>query len=154
MAANARKRAIQHVCEAGEGRHLMLRFVRAMIVMDRILKINFEDWEYEFVGRMNHAWIRQGGWQAELWYRPQQSSCDNWFAFDHKSFLESCRSMMSVYVVDVWVDGQGKVLSARRIEREIKVIQLTRGQWETRYFGLQSPKTKQSPYYCDDWSSR
>ena len=117
----------------------MLRRVRAMQVMKRVLRVNFEDWEYEIEGLMNVAWTRQPGWAADLWYRSRQTGN---LASNHQTFLRACRSATSAYKIDLWVDEEGLVLSARRAGKDVRVTLLKRGQWETRYFGLPSPKSE------------
>lgn len=114
----------------------MLHFVRAVIIMRRILDPNFKDWEYEFVGGLIRARLRRRGWHAEL-----RSACDNSIAYDLEKYLEACRTTSSAYKIDLWVDGEGLVFSARHSARDISVLLLKRGRWETLYFRLPSPKT-------------
>lgn len=122
----------------------MLRFVRVIIIIKRILDIDLEDWEPEFDGGMLHARLRQPGWQAEL-----RSAHDDSVAYDLETFLRACRSTSFSYKIDLWVDDEGLVLSATQAGKDTQVILLKRGQWESRLFGLPSPKSKLSPHYCD-----
>jgi hypothetical protein len=93
---------------------------------------------------MTRAVTVQPGWRAEL-----RSAHDNSVAHDLQSYLEACRSKSSFYKIDVWVDGEGLVFSARRSGGDISILVLRRGTWETLHFGLPSPKSKRSPYHCE-----
>jgi len=126
----------------------MLHFVRAMVIIDRAL-MKFEGWEYKFEDGLHHACLVRPGWRAEIWLRPEASDYHRTPISDFDSFRNACRSSTRWYKFNLWVDCDGKVLSATRRGNELRGVQLKRGRWETMYFGLSSPKSKKSPYYCD-----
>lgn len=122
----------------------MNHFTRAIVIIRRVLDPNFDDWQYEFDGGLIFARLSRHKWYAEL-----RSAYDDSVSHDLRSYLEACRSKSPFYKIDLWVDGEGLVFSARRSGGNISILVLRRGTWETLYFGLPSPKGKRSPYYCE-----
>lgn len=127
----------------------MQRRDRAIVIRMQILKHEDDNWNFEFENAFNRGLISGDGWRALLWGRlprPMRTESLN----EHREvFLNACRRRHYQHCLDVWVDGLGKVLSTQWDGTKFRLICLIRGEWETRCFGLPSPKSKRSPYYCD-----
>jgi len=118
---------------------------RARAIVERVLEVPFEHWVYVGESPVNTPWTIQAGWEADLRYYSAKAGNP---ARDHEAFLQARRSNSSTYQVDVVVDEE-LVLSALCVNGQFKVASLKRGTWETRLFGLPSPKSKRSRYFCD-----
>jgi len=116
---------------------------RAMAIINRILEVKFEDWRYEIEGPMSIAWTQQSGWAADLWYRSPHTGN---LASDHENFLKQHQSSLCAYKIDLWVNGEGLVLSTT-LEEDVSVVRLKRGKWERLFFGLPSPNSKEPSSY-------
>ena len=121
----------------------MLRIEKAMIIGEAVLSRQDECWIFECQNGGNHAVIFQEGWSATVWTR---RSCEHpgcaCASFDRPTdaaaFLEGCRASQRPFVVDLWVNRMGKVLSAEYDGTQFKLISFKPGIWETVYFGLPS----------------
>jgi len=128
----------------------MLRIQKAMIISGAILSRPDECWIFEHQYGRNHAVIFEEGWNAAVWTR---RSCEHpgcaYSNFDRltdaATFLERCREAQLPFVVDLWVNRMGKVLSAEYDGTQFKLISCKRGIWETDYFGLPSPAPSKTP---------
>jgi len=120
----------------------MHRVTRAILIRRRILDYDSQDWTYEFQNGVQLAMIMQPGWQAAVWHRLEQTAFTEDLTSDCESFLMTCRRLACPHILDVWADGHGKVLSAKWVGLDMKLISIKRGPWEWTYFGLPEPQTK------------
>jgi hypothetical protein len=125
----------------------MHRLYRAIVIRAQILRRDDYQWDYVSEDGMCRAVHLHSGWQALLWGNLPPALRAH--SSNGEVFLNGCRRQQIPHHLDVWVDGLGKVLSIEWLGAKFRLIQLTRGQWETRHFYLPLPKSKRSPYYSD-----
>jgi hypothetical protein len=122
----------------------MQRINKAIIIGRQILSRQDKYWNFQHLNRSNNAFIIQEGWSASVWTRrsceqPGCASSSHDRPKDGAAFLECCRQLQCAYVLDLWLNGEGKVLSAEWDGTQFKLISFKRGPWEADYFGLPSP---------------
>lgn len=122
---------------------------RAIIIRWSILRLEDDHWNFEIEAGSLKAHISRDGWRALLRTRTRVPAAMsmNSLIYDREAYLHGCRRQQLGHGLDVWVDGLGKVLSMHCEGSKVDLTNLTRGTWETHYFGLPSPKSRRSPYY-------
>ena len=116
---------------------------QVMAIIDRVLEVRFEDWEYEIEGPTNVAFTRQSGWSADLHYQSAEIGA---LKADHLAFLRQYRSASAAYKIELWVDDFGLVLFAI-LNDDTSYSELRHGHWETHYFELPSPPAERRLEY-------
>ena len=120
----------------------MQRFIKAIIIKKRILEFEPEDWSHSFENGIFFAQLSRPGWHAALWCRYEKDPRNGNTSADSTRFLDACRRGKCTHTLDVWIDDEAKVLSARWNAPNVKVISFRGGSWEHRYFRLPQNLTK------------
>lgn len=100
-----------------------------------ILDLTARGWAYGFDNGIHHAGIFRPGWQASVWHKPEGQHSFQ-VRYDREFFLHLCRSLRCSHTLDVYVEGFGMVMSAEWSGTQFRLVNLSRGEWETVHFML------------------
>ena len=128
----------------------MQRVDKTLIISRAVLSRPDKCWHFQYENGRNQALIIQEGWSASVWTRhscehPGCASSSHDRPTDAATFLKRCRQLQCAYVLDLWLNGMGKVLSFEWDGSQFKLISFKRGPWEADYFGLPSPAPSNAP---------
>ena len=116
----------------------MQKLVRAVVIRRKILNHPNEDWEFAYQNEVMRLSIDGNGWRALIWANLPDPASSADPAEERRLFLDKCRRQACPYMLNVWCENQGEVLSILSRTRTLKMIILRRGKWE-EHFGLRPP---------------
>lgn len=137
----AGKEWIRRARPSGEGK-LMQHIQRVIIVRNSIFDHELKDWIYQFENGVHRAILARTGWQVVIWNRSGQFGTDAHLKYDPISFLEQCRSLEHGHTLDVWVQGQGMVLSTEWTALRLRIVCLEVDPWEDMCVDLDGLRTE------------
>lgn len=108
---------------------------KAHIIWMSILARENALWECEFQDGIHMAKLSCVGWHAQIWAKRGQYPFDQKVAYGPEALLDPCRAYSREHNLDLWVVGQGRVLTAQW-EVSLRILNFTSGAWENDYFDL------------------
>jgi len=116
----------------------MIKLVRAIVIRRKILNHPDEDWDFAYQNDVMRLSIDGNGWRALIWSNLPDPASSADPATERRLFLDKCRKQACAYMLNVWCEDQGEVLSLLSRSRALKIFTLRRSKWEF-HFGLRPP---------------
>ena len=137
----------------GAGRHsltaikrvkkTMRKFDRAIVIRRKILNHPDDNWEFVYQNGIMRLSINGNGWRALIWTSLLEPSNPADTVKERRLFLEKCRRQICPHTLDVWCDGQGKVLSFWSKGMAFRLMNFKRGEWEA-FFCIRPPENRKA----------
>lgn len=120
----------------------MNKISRAIIIWRRLLEPSRYRWNWDDPAACDSVSTKGAGWTARIW-RPV--AANDWelppVATPDK-FHERCLRERLPHSLEIRVDGIGVVLSLRCKGEELKITEMTQGEWEAQIFNLPTYRSK------------